>query len=147
MWWQHGRVTSPSADPGGSLDLRRTLAAAGLVFALLVPVGVVLGALVEGWSGVWGALLGLAVPAIFLSITAVVAVLTARLPATTMGAIVLGSWLVKIVFLLAILVGLRGATFYSTGVFFVAFLAGLVAYLAVETISVLRTRQAYVTPM
>ena len=81
---------------------------------------------------------------LFLGITAA-ALFTARLSPSTLGAAVLGSWLLKIVVLLVALIALDGRDFYSRGVF-VVFLLGTAGFLVVEAIVVVRTKVPYVEP-
>jgi hypothetical protein len=84
---------------------------------------------------------------VFLGITATVALATARLSPSTLGAAVLGSWLLKIVVLIVVLVVLDGRDFYSRGVFFVVFLLGTAGFLLVEAFVVVRTKVPYVEPV
>lgn len=126
--------------------VRRALRAGLLagVAAGLVAAG--LGGLLAGPPGAWGGLLGVAVPVGFLSVTAVVALVTARLDATRLGVAVLGSWLVKLLLLIGALAALREATFYHRGAFFAAFCLAVVGYLLLEGYVVVRTRTPYVQP-
>lgn len=139
-------MSKEQAPRGVVLPMRR-VALAGYLGALAVlPVAAALGWLVDGGAGVWGAVLGLAVPVGFLSVTVLVALGTARMAPTALGAAVLGSWLIKICLLIAVLAVLGGADFYSRGVFFATFLVGVAGYLAVEAVIVVRTRVPYVEP-
>ncbi len=141
--------TAPEHDAPSREDrtpLQRTMRAGVWAFLLGAPLAAVAGLLLGGSGGMWGALIGLAIPAAFLSVTIVVAVLTARLPTTTMGAVVLGSWLVKLVVFGAVVAALRDATFYSKPAFVAAFAVGVVGYLALEALVLVRTRELYVSP-
>lgn len=124
--------------------MRRVLlfTAAGLI--VLLPVGSVAGWLLGGSTVGWGILLGLAVPAAFLGFTVLVGLLAARLSNTRFVAVVVASWLVKLILLMVVLAQLRGAEFFSTGAFFVAFLVGVAGWLLTEVIVVLRTRVPYI---
>jgi hypothetical protein len=126
--------------------MRRTLLFAALGAVVLLAVAVPIGWAVAGVPGVWGAMLGVLVPVLFLGITAAVALLTARLSTSTLGAAVLGSWLLKIVVLIVVLVALDGRGFYARGVFFVVFLLGTAGFLVVEALVVIRTKVPYVEP-
>jgi hypothetical protein len=126
--------------------MRRTLLFAALGAVVLLAVAVPIGWAVAGVPGVWGAMLGVLVPVLFLGITAAVALLTARLSTSTLGAAVLGSWLLKIVVLIVVLVALDGRDFYARGVFFVVFLLGTAGFLVVEALVVVRTKVPYVEP-
>jgi hypothetical protein len=117
---------------------------AGSVVALVVAGAI--GFLVAGSSGLWGAVLGIAIPVAFYSITVIVAVVTVRVRPEVFGAAILGSWVVKIAVLIAVLALLRDAEFYSRGAFFVAFVVGTVGYLIAEAVIVVRTRVPYLEP-
>jgi hypothetical protein len=118
----------------------------GLAFALAAPVAALVGWLVDGRAGLLGALLGLAVPAVFFGITAAVALLTVHLSPGTTGAVVLASWLAKLIVLVVVLVLLDQSSAWSRPVFGVVFLLAVAGWLALEAWVVLRTRQPYVTP-
>jgi hypothetical protein len=135
-----------TAPAGLVAPMRRTLLFAALGAVVLLAVAVPIGWAVAGVPGVWGAMLGVLVPVLFLGITAAVALLTARLSTSTLGAAVLGSWLLKIVVLIVVLVALDGRDFYARGVFFVVFLLGTAGFLVVEALVVLRTKVPYVEP-
>ena len=61
----------------------------------------------------------------------------------TLGAAVLGSWLVKMILLIVILVLLRDADFYSRPVLFITLLVGTVGALVLEALVVSRTQVPY----
>jgi hypothetical protein len=134
------------APQGLVLPMRRALFLGYVAAAVLLPVAGLVGWLVAGTPGLWGAVLGVAVPVVFLSVTGLVALATARMNVAALGATVLGSWVLKLVLLLAFLAVLRGATFYSRPVFFWAFLVSVAGYLMLEAAVVVRTRAPYVEP-
>jgi hypothetical protein len=109
-------------------------------------VAVTVGFLIAGMPGLWGGLVGIAIPVAFFSITVIVAILTVRVRPEVFGAAILGSWLLKIVVLIAVLAALSGADFYDRAVFFSAFIVGTVGYLVTEAIIVVRTRVPYIEP-
>ncbi len=114
--------------------------AAGAAALLL---GVVIGYLVAGVPGVWGALLGVGVSVAFFTLTVVVAIVTARLQPQWLGVAVMGSWLVKMAGLVVILAFLRGQDFYSRPVFFATLLLCTFGYLGMEALIVSRTKVLY----
>lgn len=125
----------------------RILMLGGIGTLVALPVLTGLGWLIAGAPGAWGALLGLLVPAGFLLVTAAVALATRRLDnLTAFGAAVMGSYLAKIVVLIAVLAVLRDQDFYHRGVFFVVLVAGTTAYLVMEALVTTRTPQLYVEP-
>ena len=113
---------------------------------IAMVVAVVIGFLVAGMPGLWGALLGIAIPVAFFSITVIVALITVRVRPEVFGAAILGSWLIKIVVLIAVLAVLSRADFFDRGIFFAAFVVGTVGYLVTEAIIVVRTRVPYIEP-
>lgn len=119
-----------------------TLAAVGA----LVLAGVV-GYLVDGSSGLWGGVLGIAVPVAFFTVTVIVAIVTVRLRPEILGAAILGSWILKLIILIAVLAALSNADFYNRTVFFIAFTLGTVGYLILEAVIVVRTRVPYTEPI
>ncbi|NLU84460.1 hypothetical protein [Rhodococcus sp. HNM0569] len=118
--------------------------ALGLV--ALAVVGSAIGALVAGLAGVWGALLGAAVGGGFILFTALGVLLTAKLPALTAGAVLLGTWLLKMILAIAVLALLDPLTFYSRGMLVGVVIAALVLVLGAETYGVLGTKAPYVEP-
>lgn len=111
--------------------------------AVGIPVGMLIGYLVAGTPGLWGALLGLGVSFVFFTITAGVSIATARLQPQWLGMAVLASWLLKMIGLIAILVVLKSADFYSKPAFFIALIVGTFGYLAMEAVIVARTKVLY----
>lgn len=124
--------------------MRRVLLFTVAGLAVLLPVGTAAGWTLGGSEVGWGILLGLAVPAGFLGLTVLVGLLAARLENTRFVAVVVASWLVKLVLLMVVLAMLRGAEFFSTGAFFGAFLVGVAGWLLTEVVVVLRTRVPYI---
>lgn len=124
--------------------MRRVLRVAGLGFAVLLPVGTLVAWLIGGSEVGLGVLLGLAIPAAFFGLTVFVGVLAARLDNGPFVGVVMASWLVKIIALIAVMVSLRGADFYAKPAFLVAFIVGIAGWLTAEVVVVLRTRVPYV---
>ncbi len=126
--------------------MRRVLRAGAVASAIALPLAVALGYLLAGVPGVWGALIGMGIAVGFFAITVAVALLTAGLDVTTLGISVLGSWLIKMVLLIIVLVLLRGAEFYSRPALFIALLVGTIGSLLLEALVVTRTQVPYVEP-
>lgn len=116
----------------------------GSLVALVLAGGI--GWLVDGTAGLWGGVLGIALPVSFFSITVIVALLTLAVRPEIFGAAILGSWVIKLIVLIAVLALLSGADFYNRTVFFVAFLIGTVGYLIAEAVIVVRTRVPFIEP-
>jgi hypothetical protein len=117
---------------------------AGSVIAMVIAAGV--GLAVDGSAGMWGGILGIAIPVVFYSITVIVALVTLRVRPEVFGAAILGSWVVKIAVLIGVLAALSDADFYSRGAFFVAFVIGTVGYLVAEAVIVVKTRVPFIEP-
>ena len=123
--------------------MRRVLRAGLIVSLVALPIAVVLGYVVAGAAGAWGAAIGMGIAVGFFAITVGVALGTAAMGPTTLGAAVLGSWLVKMILLIVILVLLRDADFYSRPVLFIALLLGTIGALVLEALVVSRTQVPY----
>jgi hypothetical protein len=136
---------APARAPEGFVTpMRRVIRFTGWGLAAALPIGVVLGWLAGGSEGAWGVGLGLAIPAVFFSLTVLVGLVAAKLPNTQFVGVVMASWLVKIVVLLVVMAMLRDAEFFSTGAFFVAFLVGVSGWLIAECAVVLKARVPYI---
>lgn len=135
------------APRGLVAPMRRIITWGALAALLALPLATVLGYLFAGVPGAWGALIGMAIPVVFFAITAVTALLTARLGPTTLGVAVLASWLLKIILLLVVLALLRKGEFYDRMALFVSLLIGTAGLLTLEAIVVSRTKVPYVEPV
>ena len=102
--------------------------------------------LIEGLPGVWGALLGAAIGGAFVLTTAIVVIATARSAPTTAAAVLLGTWLLKIVIAIGVVAALSPLDFYAHTAFAVTIIAAMVVVLAAETWAILKTRAPYVEP-
>jgi hypothetical protein len=136
----------PALPEGLVVPMRRVLRVGALAAAVALPVATLLGWLLGGAPGAWGALIGMGLAVAFLAITVVVALATARMAPTQLGMVVLGSWLVKIVLVIVVLAVLRGQDFFSEAALFVALLVGTAGTLLLEARIVATTRVPYVQP-
>ncbi|SIQ66727.1 hypothetical protein SAMN05518682_3250 [Cellulosimicrobium aquatile] len=117
-----------------------------VLLGALTVLGVAVGALVAGLPGVWGALLGVGVALIFSATTVWTMLRTVDSSPTTTAAVVMASWLGKMVVLIAVLVVLRGMDFYDRWVFAGVLLVGVVGSAALDYRAVSRGRIPYVDP-
>ena len=146
-------TTAPPSDSGTPSPealvkpMLAVIAMTGLAFAVAVPLSVLIGWLIDGSAGAWGALLGLLMPLVFFGITAVVALVTARAKPQVLGIAVLTTWLLKIVLLIAFLAAIDGRDFYNAAVLFAFLLGGTGVYLIAEAMIVTRTRVPYLDPV
>lgn len=125
--------------------LRTTLLWSAAVTAALAVTGAIIGYAVAGMPGLWSALVGVLVAALFLAITGASILIANRwygddLYVPLFFGIVLGGWLLKFVVFLVVLVVLRGQEWVEPTVFFVALVASVLASLAIDVVVMLRMR-------
>lgn len=125
--------------------LRTTLVWSAAVTAALAVTGAIIGYAVAGMPGLWSALVGVLVAALFLAITGASILIANRwygddLYVPLFFGIVLGGWLLKFVVFLVVLVVLRGQEWVEPTVFFVALVASVLASLAIDVVVMLRMR-------
>ncbi len=139
----------PGRRPGPTAlvaPMRRALRVGAVASLIALPLSALVGYLLAGGPGLWGALTGMGIAVAFFAITVVVALSTAGLDVSTLGIAVLGSWLVKMVLLILVLVVLRDADYYSRPALFLALLVGTIGSLVLEALVVLRTQVPYLEP-
>ena len=95
-----------SADP-----LVRTARMWGLLSVAVIAIGCAAAAWLLGAPGFYGVLLGLALPTVFFGLTLAVALGTRARSGGVLGAVILGSWLVKLVLLIVALAVLKPLDF------------------------------------
>ena len=124
--------------------LRRAvvLGAGALVVLMVLSAG--LWWAVDGVPGLWGALLGAAIGGVFVLFTAVVVIATARTSPQVTGAVLLGTWLLKLIVAIGVVAALKPLEFYSRRAFALTLIVAMVVVLASETLAILRTRAPYV---
>lgn len=128
---------------GDLADHRRPLLNAarmgGIGVAVITVISLAFWGNSSGLEGLWGVLLGAAIGGGFVLATVGVVLLTANTsPQTTMIA-TLGSWLLKIVVVLGVLLVLRDMDFFDHTAMAVTVIAALVVALGAETVGVIRT--------
>ena len=132
-----GESVSPYEDH--SLPLRR-----GLKLGSRALISLVVWGAAAGLPGLSGVVLGAAIGGSFVLFTAVSVLLTSRsTPATTM-AVVLGSWLLKIVVLVIVLFAIRDLDFYHTVSLFVTVVVVLVLTLGTEVWAIVTSKVTFV---
>lgn len=140
-----------SPSPVSSTPILRTvLVWSGAVTAILAVAGAVVGYLVAGTDGMWSALAGVVIAALFLGITAASILVANRwfgdaLYVPIFFGIVLGGWILKFVVFLVALFVLRGQPWVVTPVFFFALVASVLASLAIDVVVLLRMRVPHVS--
>lgn len=139
---------TPHAPRGAAEQtmLRTALRDCLVLVAGLAVLGSLVGLLTAGLPGVWGALIGAALAAFFCATTVWSMLYTVGKGATTMGAVVMGSWLAKMAVLIVALVILTQFDFYDRVVLFVVLLLGAVGSALLDYRAVKNGRVTYVDP-
>lgn len=125
------------------VPMKKILRVGAIAFLLVPVVSAVLFFLGQNSAG-WGVLLGGGIPWVFFGVTAVTALRTANVNPSQLGAIVLSSWLLKIIALLGVLAWMRGQDFYSRPIFFVTLLIATIGLLVTEAQISLKAKVPYV---
>lgn len=129
--------------------LRTTLIWASVVTGILAVGGAVIGYAVAGTNGLWSALLGVLVAAVFLAITGASILVANRwfgdpLYLPIFFGIVLGGWILKLVVFIVALLVLRGQPWIDPMIFFIAVVASVLASLIVDVVVLTRMRMPVV---
>ncbi|BDV30155.1 VIT1/CCC1 transporter family protein [Microbacterium terricola] len=125
--------------------LRTTLIWSGIVTAALAVVGGLIGYAVGQAPGLWSALIGVLVGAVFLAITGLSILIANRwygdpLYVPLFFGIVLGGWILKFVVFIVVLIVLRGQEWVNDTVFFFSLVTSVLASLAIDVVTLLRMR-------
>jgi cation transport ATPase len=142
----HPAARGPRPDAAVHDVFRSALRGMLLLLAVLTVVGIGIGYAVAGRPGVWGALIGVALAALFSGTTVLSMLRTARSTATTMAAVVMGAWLGKVAVLIVVLAVLRNQHFYSRGVLVAVLFVAVVGSALLDYRAVHRGRVPYVEP-
>ena len=137
------------ATPRGAAEqavLRTALRDGLILVAVLAVLGSLIGLLVSGVPGLWGGLIGVAIAAFFCGTTVWSMLYTVGKGATVMGAVVMGSWLAKMVVLIVVLVVLTQFDFYDRVVLFLVLLVGAIGAAVLDYRAVKGGRIPYVQP-
>ncbi|MEJ5928148.1 hypothetical protein WG915_05890 [Corynebacterium sp. H128] len=94
--------------------------------------------------GIWGVVLGASIGGGFMLLTVLSVLATSNTSPATTGAVVLGSWLFKIVVLLIALYFLRDMHFYDRIAFIVTVVVALIVVLGSEVWGVVTSKVTYV---
>lgn len=127
--------------------LRTTLVWSGVLTGILAVVGAIIGFLVGGPNGLWSALVGVLLAAVFLGMTAGSILLAGRAQGpdrvTLFFGIIVGAWVIKLIVFVVVLLVLRGQPWVQGGVFFVAVIVSVLASLVVDAVALARARVPY----
>lgn len=132
-------------DPTAAV-FRRALRDTVVLLVALTVLGVGVGALVAGLPGVWGALIGVGLALVFSGTTVVAMLRTLHSPPHTMAAVVMGTWLAKVLVVVVVLALLRDHDFYARGVLAAVLALGVVGAAVLDFRAVQGGRVPYVEP-
>ncbi len=144
------RPAQPAAQPTSTPVLRDVLKYGLILAGAIAIIGMLLGGVFAGWIGVTSALIGTAMAAVFLSITALSILIANRFIGSDLFVglffgIVLGGWIVKFVLFLVLAILLRDQPWINPVVLFLSLIAGVIGSLVVDMIVVFRSRVPYVS--
>lgn len=108
--------------------------------AAIIVLGIVGGYLVDGLAGVLGAVLGVGAALLFSGTTVLSMRASLGRPPTTLAAVVLGAWVVKMVILVAIFAVLQDMTFYNRYVFAVVLFVVVLTSMVIDVRAVVQAR-------
>ena len=132
------------SEDGDIADHRRPLLRAAkwgaVAIAVITVVSLALWGNFRGTEGLWGVLIGAAIGGGFVLATVGVVLLTSNTTPQTTMIVMLGSWLIKIVVVLGILLVLRDMDFFDHTAMGVTVLLALVVGLFSETVGTITTR-------
>ena len=132
-----------------STIMRRALVFGTILTVAIAVLGSIIGYLVAGMPGLLSALIGAGLTALFMGFTAASILLAVRVtkgePSTTLFfGIILGTWLLKLIVFIAIMLTLRSADFLQPMVLFVSILAAVIGSLVADVIAFIGAREPYV---
>lgn len=122
--------------------LRATL----LMLGALTVLGVAVGGLVAGSSGVWGALMGVGITLVFSGTTIASVLYTVDKSPSTMMAVILGAWVAKMAVLLVVLAIVGQLDFYNRVIFGIVVMIGALGSAILDMYSVVKGREPYLNP-
>lgn len=141
---------TPPAEPVKSahtVGLQKALISGVVALIALVILSAVIWYAVDGMPGLWGALLGAAIGGVFVLLTVVVVIATANTSPTVTGAVLLGTWLLKLIVAIVAVAALKPLDFYSRPAFALTIVIAMVVVLATESVAIIRHRAPAVEPL
>jgi ATP synthase protein I len=121
---------------------RRSAATAAIAAAIMI----VLAAVIGGGKGLVGAAIGVAIVALFFGISIVAVGRAARVSPQAMMATAVGTYIGKILLLLAFVGAFQNTTAFSPKAFGLTALACILAYTAAQVVWSMRLKALYVEP-
>jgi hypothetical protein len=141
--------TAPDSAPRSEYDdprrpLLRAVRFGTIALVVITIISLAVWGGMRDLPGIWGVLIGAAIGGGFVLLTAASVLFTSSTNPSTTGAVVLGSWLLKIVVLIIVLAVIRDLTFYDRTALLVTTVLALVVVLATEVWGVITARVTYV---
>lgn len=125
--------------------LKKILVWGGMLAAVVVVGGSIVGYLVAGWTGVTSALIGTAMAVVFLAITAFSIVIASRFGVGAFFGIVMGAWLLKFVLFLVLIFLLKDQPWIQPAILFLCVVVAVVGTLVVDVVVIAKSRMPYVS--
>ncbi|GAA3337810.1 hypothetical protein GCM10017714_06370 [Curtobacterium pusillum] len=138
-------MTAPNALDHVRPVFRRILVWAAVLAVALAVVGGIVGLLVSGTPGLVGGLLGAVLSVVFLGLTALSVLVALRVSKGQMisGAffgIVMGTWILKFILFLVVLLLLRDRAWVDFPVLAIVIIVGVVGSLVIDVVAVAKAR-------
>ncbi|MFC5832351.1 hypothetical protein [Nonomuraea insulae] len=124
----------------------RVLKSAAIPTALVGLVAVVVALLVAGGKGALGAVIGTLLVGVFFSVSVVAVSYAARISPQMMAIAAMGSYLVKIVAIMIVLVSFRDTTAWNNQAFAWAVVVCTLVWTGFEVRAFVKTKMLYVDP-
>lgn len=138
----------PARHTGSAAEavFRRALRDVSILLGGLLVLAVAAGAVAAGVPGLWGALIGWGLAVVFSTTTIVAMLRTMRSSPARMAAVVMGTWLAKVLAVVVVLAVLRPLDFYSKPVLGAVLAVGVLGCAVLDYRAVTRGRVPYVEP-
>ncbi|MFF0494721.1 hypothetical protein ACFYTQ_37375 [Nocardia sp. NPDC004068] len=131
---------SPAPEHHPDAPLRAALRSGIVGLVALVIVSAVLGSILAGLPGLWGALIGSAIGGFFILTTAALVLFSAKLDSGIQGMVMLASWVGKLLVVMIVVAILQRFDFYDRMTLFLTVVGALLIVLGAETYGLLRQR-------
>lgn len=136
----------PGDSPEAAAVFRRALRDMVVLVVGVAVLGSLVGYLVAGLPGVWGALIGAGIALVFSGATTLSMLKTSGTAPGTMMAVIMGTWLGKLAVVIVLLAVLRGMDFYDRYVLAVVVAVAVIGSALLDYRAVAHGRVPYVTP-
>jgi len=125
---------------------RRASRILAIFLGILTILALLIGWLVAGSSGLWAAVIGVALAGLFCGGTMWSITRTIGAAPISMAATIMLTWLAKLIILIAVLAFLRGRDFYQPHLLFAVIAVGMLGALVIQALTVKRSHLPYLVP-